>query len=393
MESATTRRPSRSKMCCAPGAQARRAAAPFASPAFPATRTASGGVADPAGDERIGAQVFDTLHHGRHAAPERELDVLGPHAQRAARAVGRQHRGTVGSGDHGAARTGRERQQVHRRRADEAGDERVRRAFVEIDRRRGLLDPAAVQQHDLVGHRHRLDLIVRDVDHRDAQRALQVADLGAHVLPQLRIEIRQRLVHQADRRLGDDRPAERDALLLAAGELRRLAVEQLREPEEVGHARELAADIGARDLAHLQAEHDVLGHRQVREQRVRLEHHRDVALRRRAVRDILSRDGNASTVGLFEPGNQAQRGRLAAAGRTQQDVERAFVERKRQPVDRPHFAVGGRPVLAEIFGNDGRHEYPRSAAASPRQCMIAPAPRGAVRRTVSKAPRRGRRRA
>ncbi len=50
-------------------------------------------------------------------------------------------------------------------------------------------------------------------------RALQRPDLAPHLLAQLRVEVGERLVHQADRRLGDDRAAERHALLLAAGEL------------------------------------------------------------------------------------------------------------------------------------------------------------------------------
>ena len=165
-----------------------------------------------------------------------ERDVLGPHAERESRAVGRRHCRTVGAGNHRAGLAALERQQIHRRRADEARDERVGRPLVELDRRRVLLDPAAVEQHDAIGHRHRLDLIVRHVHHRDPELPLQRADLRAHVLPQLGVEVRQRLVHQADRRFGDDRAAERDALLLAAGELRRLAVEQRREPEEIGDA-------------------------------------------------------------------------------------------------------------------------------------------------------------
>ena len=174
-----------------------------------------------------------------------------------------------------------ELQQVHRRRADEARDERVRRLLVELDRRAVLLDAPAVQQDHAVGHRHRLDLVVRDVHHRDAELALQRADLLPHFRAQLRVEVRQRLVHQAHRRLVDDRAAQRHALLLAAGELRRLAREQRRQPEQLGDAREPRPAIGVGDAPHAQAEQDVLGHGEVRKQRVALEHHRDVALRRR----------------------------------------------------------------------------------------------------------------
>ena len=60
------------------------------------------------------------------------------------RTLARQHGRPVGAGDDGAAAAGVERQQVHRRRADEARDERVGRRLVEVDRRAVLLDPAAV---------------------------------------------------------------------------------------------------------------------------------------------------------------------------------------------------------------------------------------------------------
>ena len=65
---------------------------------------------------------------------------------------------------------------------------------------------------------------------------------------------------------------------------------------------------------------------------------------------------DAPAVGLLEPGDQAQRRRLAAAGRAEQHVERAVVEREREPVDGAHLAVGGRPVLADVLGGDGRHD-------------------------------------
>ena len=54
-------------------------------------------------------------------------------------------------------------QHVHRRRTDEARDEEIRRPVVEIERRADLLDAAVVHDDDLVGHRHRLDLVVGHV--------------------------------------------------------------------------------------------------------------------------------------------------------------------------------------------------------------------------------------
>ena len=61
------------------------------------------------------------------------------------------------------------------------------------------------------------------------QLALQALQLEAHLLAQLRVEVGQRLVEQQQRRLHHQRAREREALLLAAGELGRLAVGQLVE--------------------------------------------------------------------------------------------------------------------------------------------------------------------
>ena len=53
---------------------------------------------------------------------------------------------------------------------------------------------------------------------------LQAPQFGAHAHAQERVERRQRLVEQQDLRLGDQRARERDALLLAARQLRRHAL-------------------------------------------------------------------------------------------------------------------------------------------------------------------------
>ena len=118
------------------------------------------------------------------------------------------------------------RREAHRRAADEAGDERVRRVGVDAVRVADLLEDALAHDRDAVAHRHRLDLVVGDVDRRRPDLPLQSLDLAARLRPQLRVEVRERLVHQENLRLAHDRPPERDALALSSRELARLAVEQ-----------------------------------------------------------------------------------------------------------------------------------------------------------------------
>src|SRR5262249_50237513 len=56
--------------------------------------------------------------------------------------------------------------EVHRRAADEAPDEEVRRVVVDVLGMARLLEDAVAHDGDPVAHRHRLDLVVRDVDRR-----------------------------------------------------------------------------------------------------------------------------------------------------------------------------------------------------------------------------------
>ena len=118
------------------------------------------------------------------------------------------------------------REQV--RRADEVGHEPGRRTVVELLGQAELLDLALVHDRDPVAHRERLLLIVGHVDERDPDLDLDPLELELEALAELEVERAERLVEQEDLGPVDERPGERDALLLAARQLVRLA------PAEVG---------------------------------------------------------------------------------------------------------------------------------------------------------------
>ncbi len=118
------------------------------------------------------------------------------------------------------------RHDVHRRRADELRHEQVARVVVELHRRADLLDAAVLQHDDAVGERHRLDLVVGDVDHRRVgHRFLELGDLDAGGDAQRRVEVGQRLVEQEHLRIAHDGAADGDALALAARQRLGQAVE------------------------------------------------------------------------------------------------------------------------------------------------------------------------
>jgi len=258
-------------------------------------------VAERAGDDRVGAEIFDRGDRGIDAVV-REMDILGTDAD-----------GDLVGAPGEALRPVRARQRqrgsrhdIHRRRADESRREHRRGTRVHFVGRRVLLDVPVAQQDHLVGHAHRLGLVVRHVHHRHPELLLQRADLAAHFVAQLRVEVRQRLVHQADRLLGDDRATECHALLLSAGELVRLALEQMAQSEQFGDALQSLLLRRRGCLADLEPEQDVLGDRKMREQRIRLEHHRQVAPRWRLRGDVVAGDENAARVGQLEARDQPE---------------------------------------------------------------------------------------
>src|SRR6266498_2965227 len=79
-------------------------------------------------------------------------------------------------------------------------------------------------------------------------------------------------------------------LALPAGELRRLAREVLLEAEQLGHLQHPPLALLFLHLGNAKGETDVGRDGQVRIERVVLEHHRDVALLRRDVRDVAATD-------------------------------------------------------------------------------------------------------
>ncbi len=181
--------------------------------------------------------------------------------------------------------------------------------------------------------------------------ALQPLQFTAHPHPQERIERRQRLVKQQDLRLGDQRAGERDALLLAAGELRRQPARILAHRHQL---EQLAGALVPRrlvDAAHLQGEGDVVDHGQMRKQRVGLEHHRRAALGRRQVGDVLAAQDDVARADRLVARDHPQGRGLAATGRAEQaaigagrDFQVDGVDRQRRVIalgDGDQFEGGG----------------------------------------------------
>ncbi len=248
-------------------------------------------------------------------------------------------------------------ERVHGRAAEEAGDEQVGRPLVQRHRRVDLLDHPVVEHHDALPQGHRLDLVVGDVDHRRAQLAVQLRDLGAHRVAQLGIEVGQGLVQQEHRRLAHQRAPQRHALALAAGHRPRQLVEHPLQPQHVGGGLHAARDFGLVVPAQLQPEGQVLGHGHVRVERVVLEHHGDVAVFRRHVVDHAPADGQCAGAYFLQPGHHPQQGGLAAARRPHQDHQLAVGDIETGPV---HGDLAVVVDLAHPVEPHVRHRLPHS---------------------------------
>ena len=186
-------------------------------------------------------------------------------------------------------------------------------------RRADLLDEAVAHDDDAVAEGHGLDLVVRDVDERGVDLLAQLDDLGAHLVSQFGVEVGQRLVHQEDLRAADDGAADGDTLPLAAGQGPGLTVEVLRDVEDLGGFFDLAVDLRLGDLLQLEGEGHVIINGHVGIERVVLEDHGDVAVLRGDVVHELAVDIKLALGDLFQTGDHAERRRLAAAGRADED--------------------------------------------------------------------------
>ena len=163
-------------------------------------------------------------------------------------------------------------------RAHELRGEERRGLAVHLLRCPFLLDLAAVEQEDTVGDGERFDLVVGHAHRADLQALDELAQPDPRLFAQLGVEVRERLVEQEKVRIVDDGPGERDALLLAAGKLVRIALGHPVEPDFAQGGERPRADLGRRDLPQPQRIRHVLEDGLVGPQCIGLENEPETAL-------------------------------------------------------------------------------------------------------------------
>ena len=187
-------------------------------------------------------------------------------------------------------------------------------------------------------HRHRLDLVVGDIDDGGADALMQPLDLHPHLDAQLGVEIGERFVEQEQQRIAHQSAAHRHALALAAGQLRRLATEQRLDLQQPGHICQRRLLLRPRHMAAFHSERDVLAHRHRWIERIGLEHHGDVAVLWRDVIDDPSADFHGPRARAIEPGDDVEQRGLAAAGRPDQHGEFTALDVEIDPLQ--HLQIG-----------------------------------------------------
>ena len=139
-------------------------------------------------------------------------------------------------------------------------------------------DRAIAERDDAIGAGGHFG-IVRDDDHRQPLLAVETAKQRDHVLAGAAVEVAGRLVAHEDRRAVDERPGDRHALLLAAGELGGMVVEPVGQADALERLTGTFAPLAGGDppgIDHRQF--DILQRRRPRQEVEVLEYEAEVAI-------------------------------------------------------------------------------------------------------------------
>ena len=214
----------------------------------------------------------------------------------------------------------------------------------------------------------RLEHRMRDEHRREAvlppQRQQVVVELVARDL----VERRERLVHQQDLRMRHQRARDRDAHLHAAGEFARIGFLEALQPDQRQHLGRARLRLALADARERQRQHHVLQRVRPRHQRRVLEHEAEIGLRLAARRMRRGRPVDRAGARRAEARDDAQQGRLAAAGRPEQADELAVAQIEIDAADRERAV---RELLGDVAD---RNERAACLSQPPRSHGHAPTP-------------------
>jgi hypothetical protein len=159
---------------------------------------------------------------------------------------------------------------------------------------------------------------VGDEEEGDPDLIVNLVEVEKHSLTELEIEGGKGFVEEKNLGTVDDRPCDRDPLLLTSRDMRRTLVRVVLHLDQIKGPVDGTVPLGATLLRHPKTEGDVLPNRHVREEGIALKDRVDRAPLGGNVGDVFSVEDDPPRIGRLETGNHAEERRLAAAGRTQQ---------------------------------------------------------------------------
>ena len=184
---------------------------------------------------------------------------------------------------------------------------------------------------------------------------MQLADLGAHLHPQLGVEVGERFVKEEYLGLADDGAPHRHALTLTARKRFGLALQQVLDAEYIGRFLHSRLNLVFGIFPQFKPKGHVLIDAHVRVERVILEDHSNVAILGGHIVDDRPIYRNLAGGDFLEPGDHPQRRRFAAARRADEYHEFFILDLDIGIIYRYHFFV---VHFADILQNYFSHRVP-----------------------------------
>ncbi|AEW72855.1 hypothetical protein EcWSU1_01416 [Enterobacter ludwigii] len=200
------------------------------------------------------------------------------------------------------------------------------RMLINLFRLANLYELTAVHDRNTPGHGHRLFLVVGN-HHAGHPHALKdIHHFQLHTVTQFFIQGTHRFIEEQQLWPFRQASGQRHALTLATRELMRFTLRELLHVHQAEHLRHAGGDFGFRQFVLLKTKGDILLHRHMGEERVRLEHHVYRALIRRHAGKIDTIQHDLPGGRLFKTGQHTQQGRFTAARCAQKGKNFTFVD-------------------------------------------------------------------
>ena len=247
--------------------------------------------------------------------------------------------------------------------------------------------PADPQHRHLIAQLDRLIDVVGDEDDGLAQFALKPQELVLQLFAHHRVDRAERLVHQHHRRVGGECPGHPHPLLLAPGELVRVALGEFGgQSHPLEEFERDPPRLGLRPAEQQGHRGDVVDDRTMREQPAALDDIADAAAKLVGVqgRGVASIDRDHTGGWLDHPVDHPQRRGLAAAGRADQHGDPASGGGEAQSADRRGSA---RIDLRDVSEADHASAPPGRDSPPVRGTRVLASPRGCRHDAPCAAPR------